>query len=144
MGFATQIGRLSIVAAAVLAQIVPAPLVMPCDRGCCAATACCATPPSHDDAADGQCPLCRAATDAACEPQPSAPPCHCQLDARQDDAKATQDRTQLDLRPAAAIGVVPATTAVPDASLQSALAFADRDRPVLSRPARILYGVWRN
>jgi hypothetical protein len=107
-------------------------------------TACCKASPMPADAAAGNCPLCRAADEAACASQPSAAPCHCVLDARQDDAKATHDRTTFDLRPSAAIGVLPAIDAATDASLRSALALAGAARPALSRPVRILYGVWRN
>jgi hypothetical protein len=150
-GVAKQLGRVVVVLTAALAQFVPASLAMSCERGCCstaAGTSCCSqiVPQivPQGDQGDGQCPLCHAAEAAACVAEPAAVPCHCQLDARDDDAKTADSRTTIDVGAPLAVAPVASIATPPDAASLLALGSADHVRPALSRPVRILYGVWRN
>jgi hypothetical protein len=140
--------------AAFVAQVVPQTWTGDCDRGCCAAQEpdCCAIPlaPPLSTArvgsakADTGCPLCAATTNGRLAHTDQAP-CHCQLDARQEQSLAvSSDRSsQRDELPV--WGEVVDTTS-PGASQGLGIgrdgALASLSIPI--RPVRILYGVWRN
>jgi hypothetical protein len=107
------------------AQVVPQAWGGACDRGCCAAES------------DGCC--C-----SACPAAPAAPPCHCQLDARQDlplavSSRSTPDRDEFEQAP---VEESASLEAPPALGVSREYAAASLSVPI--RPVRILYGVWRN
>lgn len=126
--------------AALVGQIVPQARCNACERPCCTSET--AGRPI-DAGATATCPLCTA-TDACQSPlEGPESPCQCQLDARQSLPLAAS-RTV-----AAAHDVVawPAGVAVPSIPPRSSGVSADYLSASLAvpiRPARILYGVWRN
>lgn len=115
---------LVVACATLVVQATPAAWCADCDRGCCTAESC------------GGC--------GACPAEPASPPCHCQLDARQDQplSAARAASSGLDL-----LGQV---TAVDQASPEAPPAlgvsreYAAALLAVPIRPVRILYGVWRD
>lgn len=109
---------------ALVAQVVPQASGGGCDRGCCAAEsgACC----------------------SACPAEPSAAPCDCQLEARQDQPLSisqgsTPDRDLLEQ----VAGLDSASLEAPPV-LGASREYAAASLSVPIRPVRILYGVWRN
>lgn len=106
------------------AQVVPQIWGGDCDRGCCEAeSGCCCS---------------------ACPASPPAPPCHCQLDARQDlplavSSRSTPDRDQFEQR---SLGESASLEAPHGLGVSREYAAASLSVPI--RPVRILYGVWRN
>lgn len=108
---------------AFVAQVVPRAWGGECDRGCCAAESCCCS---------------------ACPTAPSAPPCRCQLDARQDQPLAVSNRgtTARDRFEPVAVVESAAPDAPPAAVVSRAHVATLLSVPI--RPVRILYGVWRN
>jgi len=145
--------------AAFVAQVVPQAWSGDCDRGCCAAQepACCAIEASElatsvstlrlahvpSEEAETRCPLCATASDRILSPTDGSP-CHCQLDAKQDQpyavhgAKPSQ-RDDLPVWGEVVDTSSPGAPRGPDASRTYAV--ASQSIPI--RPVRILYGVWR-
>ena len=106
------------------AQVVPQAWGGECDRGCCEAEsgACC----------------------SACPAEPSAPPCHCHLDARQDQPLSgpkgsTPDRDLLEQ-----VAVLESASLDAPRAIGVSREYAAASLSVPIRPVRILYGVWRN
>jgi len=135
-----------VAACAVLAaQVVPQAFCRGCERPCCesaAANAGAATVLS-DAPGSGGCPLCVAAADR-CPIESAEPPCRCQLDTRQDEPMASSRGTlpSFDQVAQASLPAVapPATPQVLGGSRE----YLAASLAVPIRPARILYGVWRN
>lgn len=109
--------------AALAAQVVPQAWGEGCDRGCCAAesAACC----------------------SACPVEPSAPPCHCQLEARQDQPLSVSKGNSPD-RDLQHVAVLESASLEAPRALGVSREYAAASRSVPIRPVRILYGVWRN
>ena len=140
--------------AAFVAQVVPQTWIGNCDRVCCAAqeSDCCAIPlaPPLSTArvasaeADTGCPLCAAASDRHLA-HTDQTPCHCQLDARQEQSLAVPSARSSQRDELPVWGEVADTTS-PGASqgLGSSRAGAVASLSIPIRPVRILYGVWRN
>jgi hypothetical protein len=109
---------------AFVAQVVPQLGAGACDRGCCAAESreCC----------------------SACPVEPAAAPCHCQLDARQDEPRsAPRDSSpELDLLARVAVADSDSLDAPPALGVSREYVAASLSVPI--RPVRVLYGVWRN
>jgi len=109
---------------ALVAQVVPPMGSGECDRGCCAAESreCC----------------------SACPVESAAPPCHCQLDARQDDPLSVPEgRTPgCDLLEQGA--AADSTSLEAPHSLGVSREYVAASLSVPIRPVRVLYGVWRN
>lgn len=131
--------------AAIVAQVVPQPVCQACDRPCCAshspglgpkATGLGVEPAEH-------CPLCTAETHPG-RAETSDQPCHCQLDARQDQPRG-QSRESLPTFAAgeAASGLVAERPDVPQV-LGVSREYLASSLAVPIRPPRILFGVWRN
>jgi hypothetical protein len=106
------------------AQVVPQAWGEECDRGCCAAEsgACC----------------------SACPAETTAPPCHCQLEARQDQPLSvskggTPDRYLLEQ-----VAVAESASLDSPPALGVSREYAAASLAVPIRPVRVLYGVWRN
>jgi len=139
--------------AAFVAQVVPQTWIGDCDRGCCAAQEadCCAislAPPSASRQASAEaapgCPLCAATSDGHVAHTDQAP-CHCQLDAKQEQSLAVPNDRSSQRHELPVWGEVADATS-PGASqglgISRAGALASLSIPI--RPVRILYGVWRN
>ena len=106
------------------AQVVPQAWGGECDRGCCAA---------ESDACCSSCPA-----------EPSAAPCHCQLEARRDQPLSvskggTPDRDLLEQ-----VAVVESAFLEAPRALGVSREYAAASLSAPIRPVRILYGVWRN
>jgi len=140
--------------AALVAEVVPQAWSGDCDRGCCAAQAadCCAvavaSPLAISRAAPAEaetcCPLCAATSDARLTPTDESP-CHCQLDAKQDQSFAGHGATQLQRDDLPVWGeVVDSTQAGSSHGLDASRTYAVASLSIPIRPVRILYGVWRN
>ena len=110
--------------AALAAQVASQAWCGECDRGCCAAES--------------------VAGCSACPVESSSPPCHCQLEARQDQPLShSNGRTPgQDLCEQVALAE-PASLETPRA-LGVSREYAAASLSVPIRPVRILYGVWRN
>ena len=109
---------------ALAAQVVPQALGEECDRGCCAAesAACC----------------------SACPAEPSAPPCHCQLEARQDQPLSVSKGGTPDRDLLQHVAVLESASFEAPRALGVSREYTAASRSVPIRPVRILYGVWRN
>jgi len=140
--------------AAFVAQVVPQAWSGDCDRGCCAAQSpdCCAvavgSPRSTSRvapaAAETGCPLC-AATSGLGLPPIDESPCHCQLDAKQDQSFAVHGATQSQRDDLPVWGeVVDSTSPGASHGLDASRTYAVASLSIPIRPVRILYGVWRN
>lgn len=131
--------------ATLVAQASPKALCLACDHPCCAARISGNEPatPASGTASNSGCQLC-AAHAGLVSAETNEQPCNCQLDARQeqplslsrtcfrqhaDDAKA--------IAPAVAPPPVPQSLGINREYVAASLA-------VPIRPARILFGVWRN
>jgi hypothetical protein len=115
---------LMVACAALVAQIAPQAWGGDCDRGCCTAEYCeCCT---------------------ACPAESATPPCHCRLDARQDQPLSGQRNRSPE--PELLGQVVVSDWASPEAPhvLGASREFVAASLAVPIRPVRILYGVWRN
>ncbi len=115
---------LMVACAALVAQVAPQAWGGDCDRGCCAAEACeCCT---------------------ACPTESATPPCHCRLDARQDQPLSGQRNRSPERELLGQVAV--SDWASPEAPhvLGASREFAAASLAVPIRPVRILYGVWRN
>jgi len=133
--------------AALFAQVVPQAFCRDCDRGCCAAESRDCSQPAADHAVEpsGGCPLCTAAAaDDACPSESDGQPCHCQLDARQDQPVMADSGPTHHPDHAGSVAIletvslhVPRTLGVSREYMLASLAI-----PI--RPPRILFGVWRN
>ena len=110
--------------AALAAQVVPQTWGGECDRGCCAVenAACC----------------------SACSAEPSAPPCHCQLEARQDQPLSVSKGGTPDRDLLQQVAVVESASLEAQRALGVSREYAAASLSMPIRPVRILYGVWRN
>jgi hypothetical protein len=128
-----------------VAQATPPALCFACDHPCCAARADTIADRADevDTAGSSGCPLC-AAQAGLLPAETDQPPCNCQLDARQEQPLAMSRNPQPEATDdALASDVATARLPVPQA------VGIGRDYVALSlaipiRPARILFGVWRN
>lgn len=109
---------------AVVTPVVPQAWGEDCDRGCCVAESggCC----------------------SACPAESPEPPCHCQLEARQDQPlSGSKDRSpQSDLLTGVAMADSVALKAPRELGVSRDYLAASLSVPI--RPIRILCGVWRN
>jgi hypothetical protein len=136
--------------AALLAQAAPAAFCAACDRPCCAnraeaheSTPCTPGTESPGTAFAANCPLCAAHAGFA-PAEADEEPCHCQLEARQEKPAAlSRIRLAGHQDDAPAIGVAAFPTLVPQSVGISREYLAD-SLGIPIRPARILFGVWRN
>jgi hypothetical protein len=133
--------------AAAVAQATPTAICFACDHGCCSATI---GGSGQETTAAGQkssngCPLCGSRVGAlSAEAETDSQPCNCQLDTRQDQPlspsrnslQQTGDDTPADGLPG------PWSTTPPALGLSRDYAALALAMPI--RPARILFGVWRN
>lgn len=115
---------LVVACATLFAQVVPQVWSGDCDRGCCVAEvhACC----------------------PACPAETAEPPCHCRLDARQDQPLSV-DRGTSPGQDLLGRGVITDSTSLeaPHAlGVSREYVAASLAMPI--RPMRILYGVWQN
>lgn len=136
---------LVVACATVVAQVSPKSLCQACDQPCCAEWA-----GGHDLPAAGAridtettCPRCAAAADSR-PAETDGRPCHCQLKSRHEQPLAPTRGTLFDVNqgdavfgPAMAPPDMPHVLGVSREYLAASLA-------VPIRPARILFGVWRN
>lgn len=111
-------------AVALVAQVVPRAWSGDCDRGCCVAEVheCC-----------GGCP---AATGES--------PCHCQLDARQDQPLSVHRGPSAQGDPLDQVAVADWESMRAPPALGVSREYVAASLAVPIRPARVLYGVWRN
>jgi len=134
--------------AALAAQAAPSALCRSCDLPCCVVAVHEGVGGSTHSGGEpfGGCPLCSSTPTTAdpCPVDATGHPCHCQLDARQDQpispprsGSPTADLTAQAALPAAAVADVPQAVGVSRDYLAASLA-------VPIRPTRILFGVWRN
>ncbi len=144
---------LVVACAAFVAQVAPQARSGDCDRSCCAAqeTDCCAVAlpplsvsrPASVDAEAG-CPLCAATSDGRLA-QTDESPCHCQLDARQDQSLAVHDARSSQRDDLPVWGEVADSTSLGAShGLGANRTYVVASRSIPIRPVRILYGVWRN
>jgi hypothetical protein len=131
--------------AALVAQATPPVLCFACDHPCCAARADTIADRADDadTAGSSGCPRC-AAYSGLLPVETSQPPCDCQFDARQDQPLATSRSPA----PQAADDTLASDVGTARLLVPPALGIS-RDYAALSlaipiRPARILFGVWRN
>lgn len=110
--------------AALAAQVLPQVRSGDCDRGCCMAAVreCC----------------------AACPDEAAESPCHCRLEARQDQPVSVDRGTSpgQDLLGRALLADSTSVAAPPALGVSREYVAASLAVPI--RPTRILYGVWRN
>ena len=106
------------------AQVVPQAWGGECDRGCCVAEsgACC----------------------SACPVEPAAPPCHCQLEARQDQPLSFSKGSTADRDLLEQVAVVESASLEAPYAIGVSREYAAASLSVPIRPVRVLYGVWRN
>lgn len=128
---------------ALFGQLLPATCASACVARCCGQEgpgSCCKGLLQTVDEAATKCPNC-ASSDR--ESRQTAP-CQCGLLARHDPALAPLDRLTLDLDRSAcrAVGII--QRAFEDDLTPIQIASDGGIRPPISRPVRILYGVWRN
>lgn len=140
-----QLGWLLVAWATLVAQAAPPACCGACDEVCCAVPAdrCGPAAAETNGAAATNCPLC-AATPTAPETDSDSRPCRCCLDAAHEQPFVP---SQSPLRNLSADGgsVLPATASldVPPA-LGASREYLAASLAVPIRPARILFGVWRN
>lgn len=143
----TRIVWVMAVTAAVVAQAGPQGVCRGCDRSpeCLGGAACHGGPVAPEAGAEpvAGCPLCPATTDRRCDGA-DAPPCHCQLNARQDRPLAPSPGASP--APVAADSQAAWSAAPPTAppTLGVSREYAADLLAVPIRPPRILFGVWRN
>ena len=109
---------------AFVAQVVPQLGSGECGRGCCAAESreCC----------------------SSCPAEPTAPPCHCQLDASQDEPLSAPRGRSLDRDLLEQVAVADSISVDPPHSLGVSREYVAASLAVPIRSVRVLYGVWRN
>jgi len=145
---------LVVACAAFVAQVAPQARSGDCDRSCCAAQGsdCCAVafvpPPSANrvEPADTatNCPLCAAPVSGG-PAHAAESPCHCQLDARQDQSLAVHDARPSQRDDLPVWGEVADSTSLGAShGLGGSRTYVVASRSIPIRPVRILYGVWRN
>jgi len=105
------------------AQVVPQAWGEECDRGCCAAES------------GGYCSACPAET--------TAPPCHCQLEARQDQPLSVSKGSTPDRDLLEQVAVVESASLEVPHTIGVSREYAAASLAVPIRPVRVLYGVWR-
>jgi len=106
------------------AQVAPQAGGGECDRGCCAAEsgACC----------------------SACPAETTAPPCHCQLEARQDQPLSISKGSTPDRDLLEQVAVVESASLEAPPAIGVSREYVAASLAVPIRPVRVLYGVWRN
>lgn len=131
--------------ATLVAQVAPQPICGACDQPCCAVGNGDGAPavPEAASVPSFGCPLC-AAGDESSSTATNVQPCGCQLDARQGQPLAlSRGSIPADGPGHAALAVAHAASEVP-AVLGVSREYLATGRDVPIRPARILFGVWRN
>lgn len=137
------LARVVVACAAVFGQFIPASAVWACGESCCSASAsqsCCQRIRSTEQDFDSQCPLCGPQRTE----QSPAPPCHCHLKARHDSATKVDGRTALDLQHLDHFAVVRVSNDSEETSAELTRLALAAGETIPYRPARIMYGVWRN
>jgi len=140
--------------AAFVAQVVPQARSEDCDRGCCVAheTDCCdaaivsqlTTALAVPADADAACPVCAAQSGGRLAHADESP-CHCQLDARQDQPFSVNGGSSPQRDNLPVWGEVADSTLLEAArGLGASHSYAVASLSIPIRPMRILYGVWRN
>ena len=106
------------------AQVVPQAWGGECDRGCCAAESgtCC----------------------SACSAETTAPPCHCQLEVRQDQPLSVSKGSTPDRDLLKQVAVVESASLEAPPAIGVSREYVAASLAVPIRPVRVLYGVWRN
>ena len=132
--------------AAIAGQSAPKAVCQVCDQTCCGGQTSDHAPKTADSGAAParHCPLCAPAADLRLG-EPTEQPCHCQLDARHEEPlslsrgglPAFPDGDPASLGLSAIPWVAPQVLGVSREYVAASLA-------VPIRPARILFGVWRN
>ena len=124
-----------------MAQLLPASMAAACDRGCCgtASTSCCGKPTQSETESSSQCPLCQAAGTKA----NTLTPCRCQLGSRHEAAKVSHSRPTSELRLNDFTGMAQVAFEQPVGVATLAEPASNSGPCIVSRPARILFGVWR-
>jgi len=140
--------------AAFVAQVVPEARGGHCDRGCCVAqeTDCSdaaivsplTTALAVPAAAEAACPVCAAPSGGRLAHADESP-CHCQLDARQDQPLSVNGGSspQRDNLPVWG-DVADSTSLEATRGLAARQTYLVASRSIPIRPVRIIYGVWRN
>lgn len=134
--------RFLIAFVAVVGQFVPASAAWACGKSCCSGSegqSCCTQVGPAEQDLDAECLLC--------SPQPiegCAPLCYCHQKARHDSATKAEACRPLDLQQPDHFEVVRVydDSAEASAALMRLVVAAGEIIPY--RPARILFGVWRN
>lgn len=130
--------------AALFAPLVPQSFCDACDRGCCAEEGVDRDPSFAGPCGEPKdgCPLCAAGT-GQCGTESAPLPCHCQLTPRQDQPLSFtpspphgEHATQLAILETDSLHV--------PHSLGRSREYAAASLAIPIRPARILFGVWRN
>jgi hypothetical protein len=137
--------------AAFVAQVVPQSWTGDCGRGCCAADAVPCCPATLETPAESPLGCASCSAPASCSTSSDGlpahadeSPCHCQLDARQEQpltVHGTSSPQSDDLA-----GWVAADTTSLEAlhGLVASRSYEVASLSIPIRPVRILYGVWRN
>lgn len=145
IGSGRQVVWIMAACAALAAQATPTAICLACDLPCCAAGTIDSAPRSVGDrfAPASGCTSCAAPVDLP-PAESDGPPCNCQLDARQDQPLALSRSTlQQGTDDAAVNGPVASPAFVPQTlGISREYEAASLAMPI--RPARILFGVWRN
>jgi len=143
MSLAKRLVWAMVACATVVAQAMPQGPCDGCQRPCCAAPEGVESPPRCDVEPPDTCPLCAIAGDAR-PLERTEQPCSCRLTARHDQPLAASSGPAAGFVPGHA-AVAPAAIAVlaPQVSGVSREYLAT-SLAVPIRPARILFGVWRN
>jgi len=140
--------RVAIVAALLFLQGWAGPRCTACDMPCCRGearesnTPSAALPGAAADASSAGCPSCARAAARETPADPASQPCRCILQARHDSAAVpVAKRSPID-PPHPLPGVLAAVAA--DRADVGGITLAVLEPRPPDRPARILYGVWRN
>jgi hypothetical protein len=141
----TQLAWALAACAAIVAQVSPKTSCHACDRPCCADWASDHGPSTADLSREsaGGCPLCATKADV-CQVQTTERPCHCQLKPRHEEPLAVSKDSLpafADDGSAVELAVFPA---VVPRNLGVSREYVVTSLAVPIRPARILFGVWRN
>lgn len=137
------LARVVVAWAAVIGQFIPASAVWACGESCCSASAsqsCCQRIRSTEQDPDLGCPLCGPQRTE----QSPAPPCHCHLKARHDSATKVDGREAIDLQHPDHFAVVRASNDSEEIAAELRRLALAAGETIPYRPARIMYGVWRN
>jgi hypothetical protein len=115
---------LAVASVALFAQAMPQAWSGDCDSGCCAAEvrACCSD----------------------CPAETAAPPCHCRLDARQDQPLSADRGLSSGHDLLGRVAIVDSTSLEAPHAIGVSREYVAASLAVPIRPVRILCGVWRN